>query len=209
MRAVVTGGSGFIGGYLVKLLLQQNHSVIVLSRSSTIQQHATLYQLQQEFGGELLKLCPWNPSEVTEDLISILNECDAVFHLAGTSIFDKRWTKAFMKQLEDSRIISSNVLVDAISQCNKKPSVLIGASGVSYVFQVNHDHFTDLFIFFLRYYGESGDKELDETVEPSNDFLAKLSVDWEEAVSKAQRVILLHFELFWIIFDEIIFISLE
>jgi hypothetical protein len=86
-------------------------------------------------------------------------------NLVGRTIF-KPWTKRYKNQIHDSRILSTRNLVDSI-QKNKK-IVLCNASAVGY-------------------YGNRGDEILEETASQGNDFLAKVTGDWEGEALKGEE----------------------
>lgn len=90
---------------------------------------------------------------------------DAVVHLAGASVAGKRWTADYKKQIYASRIDSSKLLIDAIKKANTPPSVLVSASAIGY-------------------YGsfEQHEGAFVEDDKPGNDFLAKVTEDWENEV---------------------------
>mmetsp|Transcript_3594 Transcript_3594/g.4450 ORF Transcript_3594/g.4450 Transcript_3594/m.4450 type:complete len:237 (-) Transcript_3594:375-1085(-) len=172
MKVVVTGGTGFVGCRLInQLLLDPDVELIrVLSRSGDYANNRNLNEVLQtrKRADCTFEVVKWDPQNVTDELVSALEGTDAIIHLAGTSIFQRRWNASFKQELVDSRVNSSRVLVFAIGKCTQRPKVFVSASGISY-------------------YGESGDKELDESKEAGDDFLAKLSVDWESEVAKAEE----------------------
>src|SRR6202022_4853928 len=91
---------------------------------------------------------------------------DAVVNLAGASVAAKRWTPAYKKEIEDSRVLSTRALVDAIAAARRKPRVLVNASAVGY-------------------YGGRGEEVLDESAAPGAAFLANLSRRWEAEAQRA------------------------
>ena len=105
-----------------------------------------------------------------------LDGADAVIHLAGAPIADGRWTDARKRLLTESRVISTRLLVEALSRCSSKPRTLISASGIGY-------------------YGASDDRGLDEGAARGQGFLADLCLAWEaEALRAAEfgvRVVVL------------------
>jgi hypothetical protein len=97
-----------------------------------------------------------------------VNDMDAIIHLAGTSLSTFPWTAATQRSFRDSRVLSGRALMDAISQATRRPQILVQASGINY-------------------YGASGDTA-DESAPPGNDFLAQLSVDWENATQPVEEL---------------------
>lgn len=104
-------------------------------------------------------------------------DADAAVNLAGKNIFS-RWSEEYKKTLYDSRIQTTRNLVEAIDESD--PPVLCSTSAVGY-------------------YGNKGDLLVDENAEPGDDFLARLSIDWENtalgAEKKGARVVLTRFAL--------------
>ena len=108
-------------------------------------------------------------------LLSHLKGSDLVIQLSGSTIA-KRWTKKHLKEVWESRVDANNMLAKAIKLLTKKPRVIC-ASGVGY-------------------YPESNcENPLQETDnEPGNDYMAKLSIAWEDAAkSISTDVIILRF----------------
>lgn len=102
------------------------------------------------------------------DLVQEMNRADVVINLVGENLFGKRWTDEVKKRLYDSRIDSTKMLVESMKKAESPPELLVSASGVNY-------------------YGDSGDKLLDEDTDPGDDFLAKLCLDWEAEARKAEE----------------------
>ena len=95
-----------------------------------------------------------------------LADVDAVINLAGRSIFG-RWNEAVKTEIRESRILTTRHVVEGLPA--GKPVVLVSASGVGY-------------------YGNRGDEMLTEEAPAGDDFLARLSVDWErEALAAAGK----------------------
>ncbi len=116
MRAVILGGTGFIGSRLVQKLVQKNHDVAVVTRSPDKQ------------GGRL----PDGVSAIGYgELASTLDGADAVINLAGASIAEK-WTPEHKKRIVDSRVQSCRTLADAIRETASQPKVWIQGSAVGY-----------------------------------------------------------------------------
>jgi uncharacterized protein (TIGR01777 family) len=99
--------------------------------------------------------------------------CQAVINLAGASIFG-RWTREYKELLIRSRVLTTRNLVWALPDVREQAPVFISASGVGY-------------------YGSPGDQELDESSPPGDDFLSRLSQEWEAeaqaADAKGARVV--------------------
>ena len=119
-----------------------------------------LSQLCAERGDEVVKLprlgtAPWS-----------VEGADVLVNLAGASIAGRRWNAAYKKEIEDSRVLSTRALVEAIAAAARKPRVLVNASAVGF-------------------YGGRGDEPLDESAPPGDDFLARVVQAWEAEARKA------------------------
>jgi len=109
------------------------------------------------------KIISWN------ELDTLKNEkIDAVINLAGTNLDAGRWNSKFKKKIYDSRIESSRKIVGLIKDMPYKPEVLINASGVDY-------------------YGDTGDRDIDENSPHADSFIGNLVNDWEQEAFKAQQ----------------------
>jgi len=103
-----------------------------------------------------------------DELTTLIDEkIDVIINLAGMNLAEKRWNENFKKKIYDSRINSTRKLVELVASMTNRPQALINASGVDY-------------------YGNKGNKDVYETESPSNDFVAKLCVDWEHEAMKAE-----------------------
>ena len=100
------------------------------------------------------------------DWQQVLSGADAVVNLAGRSIFG-RWSEAVKSEIRESRILTTRHAVQGLSSGAK--TIFISASGVGF-------------------YGSRGEDVLTEEEPAGQDFLARLSVDWErEALGAAQK----------------------
>jgi len=93
---------------------------------------------------------------------------DAVINLAGESLASGIWTPAKKKRLRDSRILSTQLLVDAISKAEHPPEKMVSASAIGY-------------------YGDGGEQVLTEDSNSGSGFMAQLCADWEAAASEVKK----------------------
>ena len=166
MRIVVSGGTGFIGRPLCVSLCQEGHRVTLLTRRT---------EVAQRLFGSTVTIVEWNGSEAGA-WEHCLEEADAVINLAGAPIADGRWTDARRRILTESRVLTTRLLVEALSRRSSKPRTLVNASGIGY-------------------YGASDDRVLSEGAARGQGFLADLCMAWEaEALRAAEfgvRVVML------------------
>jgi hypothetical protein len=116
-RAVVAGGSGFIGAELLKQLKTGGYETVVLSRSSKSVESAD-------------RVAVWD-AESVGDWAKELEGADAVFNLAGSSILSK-WTPEQKQRILDSRVNSTEAIGKAIQQCQVAPKAWLNGSAVGY-----------------------------------------------------------------------------
>jgi uncharacterized protein (TIGR01777 family) len=107
----------------------------------------------------------WDPQAGSLD-VEGLRGIDAVVHLAGENIAAGRWTTARKANIRDSRIKGTRLLSESLASLGQPPSVLASASAVGY-------------------YGDQGDKILDEQSDSGSSFLADVCRQWEEATKPA------------------------
>lgn len=156
MKALVTGATGFVGPRLLRLL----DSPVVVSRSPE--------RARRAIGNLAGPIFRWDP--MREPLpAEALEGVDVVYHLAGESVAEGRWTAAQKARIRDSRVIGTRNLVQGIKQVEQKPRVLVSASAVGY-------------------YGNRGDDELTESAPPASDFLAEVCVAWEREALVAEQL---------------------
>lgn len=115
MRIVIAGGSGFVGQEITKLLLDEGHEVIILSR-------------KQRVGESGVHYVTWLTDGASPE--SEIGTADAFINLAGVSINDGRWTEEHQKKIYDSRMIATDELLRIISVLPVKPHVFLNASAV-------------------------------------------------------------------------------
>ncbi len=117
-KIVLTGGTGFIGKELRRLLLQEGHYLTIVTRSP--KKYEDEKAKNQQF-------IAWDG-----DLISAMNDADIVIHLAGENVFSQRWSDEVKKKIYNSRIEGTRTLVDAMRAAESKPELFISASASGY-----------------------------------------------------------------------------
>ena len=149
-RIAVTGASGLIGTALVGHLKSEGHTVQRLVR-------------RYPKSADEIK---WVPKTGYVDIDS-LQGVDAVIHLAGVGVGDKRWTKKYKSEILNSRLLGTTAIANAVAQV--KPQVFISASAIGW-------------------YGDSGNRAVIESDSVGNDFLAAVCREWEAAADLAVGV---------------------
>ncbi len=109
----------------------------------------------------------WNPRAAADGLDpAALRGVDAVVHLSGAPVAGRRWTPARKAVLRSSRIQSTRTIASAMAAADPPPGVLLCASAIGY-------------------YGDTGDRAVDESAPGGAGFLAELVRDWEAAAHQA------------------------
>ncbi|MFZ9744397.1 MAG: TIGR01777 family oxidoreductase [Aquiluna sp.] len=156
MRVLISGATGLIGTELAKQLTAVGHTPVRIVRRKPAGENEVFIDAAK---GELD--------------FSVMNSIDAVVNLAGATTGKIPWTKKYMKEIVDSRLDTTRLLVDAINSASNPPKVLISgsASGI---------------------YGDRGDEWLDESSTKGEGFLSDLAFAWEEEAKRAKtRVVLI------------------
>jgi hypothetical protein len=156
-RVVVSGATGLIGKKLCEQLTLKGYELVVLSRNPE--------KARKVVPGAAVA---WEPSAEPGAWASVIDGAYGVVHLAGAPVFGPRWTEKYKQEIRDSRVLGTRGLVAAMRAAEKKPAVFVCGSAIGY-------------------YGFRGDEELDESGAPGDDFLAQVTVEWEQAGAQAEQ----------------------
>ncbi|SEL18832.1 TIGR01777 family oxidoreductase [Nonomuraea pusilla] len=149
MAIIVTGASGLLGTALTRALRAEGREVVALVRR------------EPRGPGEAF----WQPRDGTVDRAA-LEGAEAVVHLAGAPVAERRWSEAYKRELVGSRVQGTRVLVGALRELSRPPTVLVSASGVDF-------------------YGDTGDAIVDESTPKGRGFLSDLCEQWEGEARRA------------------------
>ncbi|MFH8515884.1 TIGR01777 family oxidoreductase [Streptomyces gelaticus] len=109
----------------------------------------------------------WDPKRGYVDVAGLVG-CDAVVHLAGAGVGDHRWTAAYKREIRDSRVLGTSAIAEAVASLDVPPKVLLSGSAIGY-------------------YGDTGDRAVDESAPAGEGFLPSVCVEWEAATAAAQE----------------------
>lgn len=152
-RVLITGGTGFIGTALARQLLAAGVRVSVLSRNAD--------RAARHFENRITAL-------ESMDQIDAANAPEVIVNLAGKNLGEQRWSADIKQQLIDSRVLTTQQVVDYIAHAEVKPVLLISGSAVGY-------------------YGARGDEALNEEAAPGNEFQSELCRRWEQTARQAEQ----------------------
>ncbi|MDH6626829.1 uncharacterized protein (TIGR01777 family) [Streptomyces sp. LBL] len=109
----------------------------------------------------------WDPARKYVDVAGLAG-CDVVVNLAGANVGSRRWTDAYKARIRDSRVLGTAALAEAVAGLDEPPRVFVNGSA-------------------MGFYGETGDRPVDEDAPPGKGFLPELCVAWEGAAAPAQE----------------------
>lgn len=152
---LITGGSGLIGTALTKALLEEGHTVRHLGRRAGERNGVRTHM--------------WDIHAGTVD-VEAMRSVDHIVHLAGAGIADKRWTRARVQELIDSRALSALLLLRAAREQGVEPRSFVSAAGINY------------------YGAVTGSKVYTEHDPAGADTIGRISLEWEAAVDQWSAV---------------------
>lgn len=153
MKVVVTGASGLIGSALTAALRADGDQVVTLVRRTPAAPTEIAWDPLADHGG----LAP-----------SALDGTDAVVHLAGAGVADRRWTSSYKTEIRASRVLGTRAIAGLVAGMAQPPAVLLCGSAIGW-------------------YGDTGGREVDESGPAGRGFLAGVVRDWEAAADPARE----------------------
>jgi len=141
-KVLITGASGLIGRALIPLLTSQGYQVYTLQR--TVSDTEPYWLIDQQ-----------------KINLNSAPQPDIIIHLAGENIANGRWTEKVKQKITDSRIKSTQLIVDFINDSATPPSLFICASAIGF-------------------YGNSGQQPVNEESSQGNEFVSQLAAQWEQ-----------------------------
>ncbi len=115
-----------------------------------------------------VKSAAWD-GKTAQGWADLVSEADAIINLVGATLSRWPWTESYKKTIRSSRVNAGHAIVEAVRQAERKPSMVIQIAGTGY-------------------YGDQGDRELDEGAAKGNGFLAGISSDWESAAQPVREM---------------------
>ncbi len=164
MKAVIFGGSGFIGRALAEYWLDLGHEVMVVTRRTA---KGNRWLQEATYRNERLTSVTWAEVEQTP---SLLDGASTIVNLAGATL-NQRWSQQVKRRILESRLESTRVAARAVERMKRKPEVVVQGSAVGI-------------------YGPSFTEAFDESTaipSPPPDFLAEVTAAWEETADREFR----------------------
>jgi uncharacterized protein (TIGR01777 family) len=155
VRVLITGGTGFVGSPLLDALLARGDEVFCLTRNPLREPRDNLCYIG------------WNGQKAP---LNLPDNISLVINLMGENIAAKRWSASQRKQLHDSRILSTRLLIEGLRQIGSKPDLFISASASGF-------------------YGNRGAEILTESSQSGTGFLPELARQWESEALRAEDIL--------------------
>ena len=149
LTVAITGASGFIGSALAGHLRARGDTVVEFVRRAPVGPQERQWSTSVELGSDAL------------------DGVDAVVHLAGAGVGDRRWSPDYKRQILASRVDGTTRMADAIADSGRQIRLVSGSA--------------------VGYYGDRGDEVLTETSRPGAGFLSEVVQAWELATSRASE----------------------
>jgi hypothetical protein len=151
MIIAITGSTGLVGTPLVAALEADGHQVRRLVRREV---------------RDAAREIRWDPAAGQIDA-GALAGVEAVVHLAGEGIAERRWSEKVKRKIRDSRVDGTRLLCESLARLDSRPRVLCSASAIGY-------------------YGDRGEEPVDESSPSGGGFLADVCQQWEAATAPAR-----------------------
>ncbi|MGQ9768087.1 MAG: TIGR01777 family oxidoreductase [Anaerolineae bacterium] len=158
MRIIITGGTGFIGRRLVAELAGAGYEVIVLTRNPARATGLPAGVRAERWDGRPAAGC----GGLSVGCLAIVNLAGE--NLSGGGFPPARWTPERKALIRSSRLDAGAAVTEAVTAATTRPRVVIQSSGIGH-------------------YGSRDDKVLTEADPPGDDFLARLTVEWEASTA--------------------------
>jgi len=153
-KIVISGASGLIGTGVVRAAEAERISVLRLVRRRPVDSSEAQWSPET----------PAHPST-----LAALEGADAAIHLSGANLAEHRWTPSYKRQIVESRVRTTDALVDIFRLLKQPPPVFLCASATGI-------------------YGNRGDEILTEDSAPGEGFLADTCLAWEAEAAKAREI---------------------
>jgi uncharacterized protein len=154
---LITGGTGLVGKSLTKLLVTKGYKVIILSR-------------KKKEGDGFVTYAAWDINKQQIDVEALL-KADYIIHLAGAGVMDKKWTATYKKEIVDSRVKSSELLINTLKNNTHKVKAIVSSSAIGYYGE------DKIYNYFFK-----------ETDKADNSFLGNTCKLWEDSIDAANTL---------------------
>lgn len=167
---LISGGTGLIGRALTDKLLQRGYEVIILTRNPD-QKKANQFSAA-------IKFAKWDVQNGTIDE-TVFENTDHIIHLAGAGIADKRWTTTRKKEIAESRVKGSQLIVEVLKNYPNKIKTVVSASAIGWYGGTSS-----------KLPNEKGglNNPFDENDLPTDDFLGSTCKQWEESINPVKSL---------------------
>ncbi len=163
-RVAIAGASGLIGSALTRSLRADGYEVVRLVRRMPRGEDEVRWDPE----GLGVPRAGTEPRARGRVDVAGLAGCAAVVNLAGAGVASRRWTAAYKVKLRAGRVLGTAALAEAVASLDVPPRVFVNGSAIGF-------------------YGDTGDRAVDESAPPGEGFLPSLCVEWEEATAAVRE----------------------
>ena len=165
---VISGGTGYIGKNFINSVLKNSgtKNIVVITRNRKKAQE----KLEKSgINQEKIALVEWreiideSTRNIAEEIKGLKGQKTVFLNLAGENI-GQRWSKKRKEEILSSRVISTRKMVELAEEV--RPDIFISASAIGF-------------------YGDTGEKEVDERSPQGSGFLSEVCARWEEEAAKS------------------------
>jgi uncharacterized protein len=169
---LITGGTGLVGKALGQALVEKGYSIIILTRDKQSKE-------SNSKTAKSLRYAEWNIEKKYIDSEAI-SQADYIIHLAGAGVADKRWSKKRKQEIIDSRVNSSQLIVDSLKTIPNKVKAVVSASAIGW-------YGPDPLMSNLPA-GQAGPKPFSENDPADDAFLGTTCKLWEESIEPVTQL---------------------
>lgn len=152
---LITGGTGLIGQKLIADLLNKNYTIHILSQ-----------QKNKSSSNTAITYFYWNVLQ-KEINIHAFKNVDFIIHLAGENIGKKYWTKKQIQLIQNSRVLSTQLLINTIKKHDFSIKKIVCTTAIGWY---GADNFNSLQVGF------------NESNPAATDILGNICFNWENEI---------------------------
>jgi uncharacterized protein (TIGR01777 family) len=157
---LITGGTGLVGKRLTTLLTERGYEVIIMSRRPRV----------SGYQPENVSYAQWDITRQTIDKEAI-TKADYIIHLAGEGVTEERWSMKRKKQIMESRVQSSILLIKGLKETKNQVRAVVSASAIGWYGEDS---------------AESKKTGFTENILADNSFLGDTCKLWEDSIQPVE-----------------------
>jgi len=157
LKIAITGSSGLIGSVVQDYFAKKGHQITLIIRPRT----------PIKFNRRVIH---WDIDKKEIDVRGLEGQ-DAVVHLSGVNLAEKRWSKEFKEEIKESRLQSTRFLAGSLARLSKPPKIFLSASAIGFYGSLKHND------------------EINEMSPKGDSFLSEVCELWEKSTEPVKNVV--------------------